>query len=78
MTAQFIVAGHIHHTDEALFHEQCFYCQTAAELSGMDMPSAVVLKTPECPETPLKLFKADIVPDQTSFFGYSSRAPPVA
>ena len=78
LAAQFIVAGHVHYADEALPEEHCVYCQAAAELSGMDAPSAVVLDFFVRIEAPRTILKADIFSDQASFTPYHSRAPPAA
>lgn len=78
LAAQIIVAGHIHDDNEAVPHEQCVYCQTAAELSGMDTPQVVSPVIPVRIETPQKILKAALVSDQTLSAGYHSRAPPAA
>ena len=76
--AQVIVAAHIHSPDDAIAEQNCFYCQTAAEIAGSNTPEVLTLNEPiyYITDTSISLF------EHIAYFNlsyhYDTRAPPQA
>ena len=76
--AQVIVAAHIHDVNDAIAEQECFYCQTAAEMAGSDIPELLTVVEPiyYTAETSLSLFEHIAYLSLSSH--YDTRAPPQA
>ena len=78
LTAQIIVAAHIHSHEDIIAEQECIYCQTAAKLLGSNTPETIVVTAPIYHQAAKITFLF-----QNLFYGdfsyhYNTRAPPLA
>ena len=78
LTAQIIVAAHIHSPDEAVAEQGCIYCQTAAEIAGADAPEALTIAEPIYYTTNISISLFEHIAYFNLSYHYDTRAPPKA
>lgn len=76
--AQVIVAAHIHSPDDAIAEQDCFYCQTAAEIAGADAPEVLTLNEPIYYTTNISISLFEHIAYFNLSYHYDTRAPPQA
>lgn len=77
LAAQIVVAAHIH-CDENVSEQECVYCQAASELSGSNVPEALVAFEPIYLPIAKVVFLSENTLSFNLFYQYNTRAPPFA
>lgn len=76
--AQVIVAAHIHDANDAIAEQDCFYCQTAAELAGSNTPEILTVAEPIYYTTKTDISLSQLIVYFELSYHYDTRAPPKA
>lgn len=76
--AQVIVTAHIHSPDDAIAEQDCFYCQTAAEMAGSSTPEVLTIAEPIYYTTDTSISLFEHIAYYNLSYHYDTRAPPKA
>ena len=78
LTAQIIVAAHVHSPDEAVLEQYCIYCQTASELAGSAAPETITIADPIYHQIEKATSLSQNIILYNLIYHYDTRAPPLA